>query len=140
MEFLGRALAMIRDDGVALENGGFDSAYQGVSLFIGHSIFCYLPDQSSQVSARLAERLERGATRLAETVEPSGRISTENNSRVRDDGTGEADHGRAKNLDPRFAILALGYIGTNRTNYTLQELSSRISRYYFGNRKPSEQR
>jgi hypothetical protein len=140
MEFLRTALAMTRDDGVALENGGFDSAYQGVSLFVGHSIFCYLPDRFPQASAELGGWLERGATRLVETVEPSGRISTQDNSRVRDDGTGEADNGRPKKLDPRFAILALGYIGADRTNETLREFSSRISRYYFEARKPAERR
>jgi len=129
--FAEKALIMELPDGTMLENGGFDSAYQGVSLFVGRSLHCYFPENQAALRDRVKDGLERGAVRLIQSIDDRGRISTVANTRVRDDMHGEFDNGRAKSLDPRYAALGLQYAGAVGRNPKVQAAAELVAKFYF---------
>jgi len=97
------ALASQTSQGVFLENGGFDSSYQAVSLLHASYLQLCMPD------SELLSALQSGLNRELEAVNSDGTIDVSQNTRT---GRGQEQiFGHAKQVDQRSVILALFYCG-----------------------------
>lgn len=75
-DFIARALALQRPDGVFLEGGGHDTSYQAVALRIGYEVLA-LKD-----SEPLRDALQKGTLWLLERACENGRIDSTDNTRT----------------------------------------------------------
>jgi hypothetical protein len=119
--FLRSGLARQQPDGAFDEKGGGDSSYQAVSLNNLLSYSLYFPD------SWLDSAIERGVSWELQKVWPSGAVSTEGNSRVRQGG--ESLLGREKMVDYQDVIMSLLYYGTIHHDQRALETAQRTIRY-----------
>jgi hypothetical protein len=105
--FVDNAIARQLPDGTFPESGGFDSSYQGVSIFLSQVRFANLQDGAER--ARLWHAIELAVTRERSAIAGDGTVSTEGNTRISEGG--EKLFGVSKTVDGRAVTLGLLFYG-----------------------------
>ena len=100
--FLDHALAQQRSDGAFVEERGFDSSYQGVSLLHATYVALLLDD------ANLRSALLSGTHREVAAIGPGGNVDTSQNTRT---GGTHTINGQPYGIDTRSLVLGLYYAG-----------------------------
>jgi hypothetical protein len=85
VNFAQLAISKKSDKGYFLENGGWDSSYQGVSLANGFKLLSIL-DSDEKIKQPLWDSLSCAANWQLSRISSTGEISTEGNTRVYDGG------------------------------------------------------
>lgn len=80
--FADTALARQWENGVLPENGGYDSSYQGVTLFRLMLFYLHVDPADTALRQHLWSAIERGIAWELTRVLPTGEIDTTGNSRV----------------------------------------------------------
>lgn len=121
------ALAAQHQNGFFLENGGYDSSYNAVSLLKGLLLWAQLPAGDAD-RLRLWQALWRAAQWQRTRVLASGEISTQGNTRVYPGG--ESFLGEPKQVAAADCALAFWMIGrlAQRPDYT--DAANRIRAHY----------
>jgi len=108
-----------------LEDDGWDTSYQAVSLDIGTDVATLMP---TAVRTALFADLTRGAGWLAARVLPDGRVESAGNTRTC--GGGESFLGTPKSLAMTSVVIGLAkvaVVGTATVNASLLDASRRVS-------------
>jgi hypothetical protein len=130
LDFLNRALSMQAENGYFLENGGYDSSYNAVSLQIAQQIFCQFAEEPSATRSRLWSAIDQSMQWQLSRILPSGQVSTVGNTRVY--AGGEKYFEKAKSVDYNSLCIALNYYAglsgkPDAIRYAQQVLSYRQS-------------
>jgi hypothetical protein len=128
--FIQGALDKQLSDGTFPELGGFDSSYQGVSLYQGMILFLQMDSSEGDLRARLWNAVQRADSREASAVLSSGEVSTAANTRVR--AGGEAAFGHAKSIDAITVSMALQYFAFTINNPKSIQTAQAVFHHYFG--------
>ncbi len=113
--------------GYFIENGGYDSSYNGVSLLKGLLLWTQLPPGDAD-RRRLWQALWRAAQWQRSRVLSSGEISTDGNTRVYPGG--ESFLGTPKQVAAADCALAFWMIGRLSGQASFTEAADRIRSYY----------
>lgn len=129
LSFLTTALDRENGSGTFPESGGFDSSYQGVSLFDAEVLYLEMNPTDAALRQRLWSAIERGIGLEQRAIEPDGSMSTQGNTRV--SATGERVFGVTKRIDGRSVSLALMYHASLTNNDDLQQSAKAVARRYY---------
>lgn len=127
--FSNNAIQKQASTGYFLENGGYDSSYNSVSLVQGY----FLLDKFSKAkidSGSLEAALIKGTCWQATRIMASGEISTEGNSRVYPGG--ETYFDKDKVVDPRDSYSAFLFANSLTSDRRFLDLSNKIRVRYNG--------
>ncbi|MBL8150372.1 MAG: hypothetical protein JNN15_10650 [Blastocatellia bacterium] len=134
--FLSAALDKQREDGVFIENGGYDSSYQAVSNL--RAIFILLNSSEFEMVSQLFERnrllkplqkkIAAGIDWEISRVLPSGEISTEGNTRVFPGG--EDFLGKEKGVAYVDAIMGFYFYAAISNRSEFREAAEKITNFY----------
>jgi hypothetical protein len=130
LDFLNRALSMQTENGYFLENGGYDSSYNSVSLQIAQQIFSQFAEEPSAMRSRLWSAIDQSMQWQLSRILPSGQVSTIGNTRVYVGG--EKYFEKAKRVDYNSLCIALNYYASlsgkpDATRYAQQVFDYRQS-------------
>lgn len=125
-EFIALAIALMdTTEGYFLENGGWDSSYNGVSLQTGFELLSLMQYQDTEsLEGTLLKATSWQISRILE----SGEISTEDNTRVFPGG--ESFLGQEKEVDYAKTVRALYYLSSLTNNDSHRELAERVLDFY----------
>jgi len=121
LDFLSRARAQQRADGVFVEGGGADTSYQAVNLDVGSDLLPFLEGQGADWDLAL----DRGARWLAGRTCSDGSIDSAGNTRTCDGG--EQFLGEPKRLAVTTVFLALARTGVRRGENALTVAARDVS-------------
>jgi hypothetical protein len=126
--FIDNALGRQTAAGVFTENSGFDSSYQGVSLFHAQVLLLEMLPEDEALRKRLWSGVVRGMQREMETVQADGTVGTVGNTRV--SAQGERVFGVTKSIDTRSVSLALMYYAYATGDQNLQRTARAVAARY----------
>lgn len=124
-QLLDQTLSNQTPDGVFPESGGFDSSYQGVSLYMAQTLFLAMSPTDSR-REHLWSAIQKGMTRETSSINPDGSVSTSGNTRV--SAHGEKTFGQTKHVDMTSMTLALNYYGILSGNRSVLDLASAVAK------------
>ncbi|MGB7537572.1 MAG: hypothetical protein WBM17_03455 [Anaerolineales bacterium] len=122
------AMRLRTSDGILLEKGGFDSSYQGVSLF--RALILYVHADSGRIEFRrqLWKTIAQGVQWELSRVLPTGEISTEGNARVYPGG--EDFLGNEKAVAYADVALAFYYYAVLAGDPGVKQAADNVIGYY----------
>ena len=129
-EFLKDALATQNAEGVFLEANGFDSSYQGVSIF--RLILVYLSMESFEgvTKDQVWQSIRKAVKREVQAILPSGEVSLKNNTRVSEGG--EKFLGVEKGVDFISVYMGLQYYCALTPDPEVKAVADKVFRFYSG--------
>ncbi|NGP88036.1 hypothetical protein [Fodinibius halophilus] len=128
IDFLNLALSSTnREEGYFIENGGWDSSYNGVAVKLGLELFSILPATHSSKDL-LARRLACATKWQESRILASGEISTDGNTRVYPGG--ESFLGTEKEVDVEKTIRTFYYSSILTDNKKYKKLAAGVLDYY----------
>lgn len=125
--FMETALTLIdSDEGYFIEEGGWDSSYNGVAIKLAMELFMLLTDTEAQnkLEPVLVKATQWQESRILET----GEISVEGNTRVFHGG--ESFVGKEKEVDIEKTIRAFYYFSVLAEDDSFKNLADKIVDYY----------
>lgn len=126
LNFVTTALAQQTSEGFFIENGGFDSSYNGVSLYFGAMLYSMMPE--STLKAELGNALVKNADWQMSRIEANGEITTEGNTRVFPGG--EKFLGAEKSVAWKDTVLAFYWLHALSGNQQYQMAADKVIAYY----------
>ena len=125
-EFIAMALELTdEEEGYFLENGGWDSSYNGVSLQTGFELLCLMEFQDTDA---LENALLKATSWQIRRILENGEISTEGNTRVFPGG--ESFLGQEKGVNYAKTVRALYYLSSLTNDASYRELAKRVLNFY----------
>jgi len=126
-ELIGSVTQKQNETGFYIENDGYDSSYNGVSLKLAGILLALLPDGES-IKNELSRSVYCACAWQVSRVLPSGEISTEGNERVYPGG--ELFLGEEKQMAWVDTFLAFQFFKNQFLNLSLENKADAIKAYY----------
>lgn len=123
-DFARSALQQQTKAGFFLENGGYDTSYQGVSLRLALLLYTNLKPDEVSLRRDLWMAIERGIRWELNHILPTGEVSTKGNTRVHPGG--EKYFGKEKSLDYTQLIIALNYYSKLSGDPAVQRVADQL--------------
>lgn len=116
-------------EGYFIENGGWDSSYNGVAIKLGFELLTLIPNNSEPILKKELEDVISCATDWQKSrILSSGEISTQGNTRVFSGG--EEFLGNEKSVDVIKTVKAFFYMSTLSNINEYENLAQRVIEYY----------
>ena len=127
--FVGSAAKQVHENGYFIENGGFDSSYNGVAVALGLRLLMmgYEKDQLDTVC-------QKAIMWQRDKISDTGEIITVGNTRVNPHGGGESFLGRVKDVDVGHTVEAFLLASQWLENEKYTQLAEDILKYYLKRR------
>ena len=122
------ALQQQTEQGFFLEEGGYDSSYQAVSLRLALLLYTHLEPDAVSLQQDLWMAIEKGIHWQLDHILPTGEVSTAGNTRVYSGG--EKYYGREKKVDFKEVILALNFYSQLSGDRLAQIAADRVLTFY----------
>lgn len=116
------------EQGFFLEEGGYDTSYQAVSLRLALLLYTHLEPDTVSLQQDLWMAIEKGIHWQLDHILPTGEISTAGNTRVYPGG--EKYFGREKKVDYKEVILALNFYSQLSGDRLTQSAADRVLTFY----------
>jgi hypothetical protein len=113
-----------------IENGGWDSSYNGVSCAIGYRLWLFKPTYEVELLQRIKLAVGWQFTRVSSVAPNAGEISLEGNTRVKISGT-ESFLGAPKQVDAVKSIEAFLWASVINPYPPYRVTADNIASFYF---------
>lgn len=114
--------------GFFLEEGGYDSSYQAVSLRLALLLYTRLEPDAVSLRQNLWMAIDKGVRWQLNRILPTGKVSTAGNKRVYPNG--ERYFGREKQVDYKEVTVALNYYSKLSGAHLAQSAANRVLNFY----------
>ena len=126
-EFIEAALELTdAQEGYFIENGGWDSSYNGVAIKLGFELLSLIDNEAQKMS--LKKVLAHASNWQISRINENGEVSTEGNTRVFPGG--EAFLGEEKGIDYPKIVKALYYFGYLTSSQDIVRLGDTVLDFY----------